>query len=354
MGVVECVCHAPGELLELQFAGSVRRPERREALLFLLYSIVEHGEDPTSEELSNHLFGPGRIAVTERLLALSNQLGLACGADGRWSLTPLGVGALRQRSILVPKNSVWHVRILDAGEIGTALVMLEEMPATRLQSAKDEHISINGGQLANDALAPWIGEAALPVNGGTEAIIEPDPEPTGVLLGRSPVEVKWYPIEGRIEFGQANWTSEAARCDVLELLDAVDSDMADLWDDEAGMLAINEERLEVENVFSRRLTFESSGVHVADVGLVDRIELSVPCGPVDKDDATNWVARRAVALSNQFQTAAVWDDTVRAAGDGLEMWGPEPPMKTDVAGRAKDAGDLPAYWNLVAPEDWQI
>ncbi len=350
----ECVCTAPARVWHVQFAGSVRRPEDREALLFVLYSIVEHGEDPTSAELSAHLFGPGREAAMRRLLALLSRMGLADESDGRWSLTPLGVDALRKRSILVAKESVWRARLLHAGAIAQTLVSVDEVPAERLRSAKHDRITPAEIEHAALALDPWVGETVEPAGGGAELIIDADPEPIGVVLGATPMTVTWRPIAGRVEFGTDGWWADAVTCPIEDVLAAVDPDLADSWDDESGQLRISEKDLEVDTLFSRRFTVTASDAEIDGVGRVDDLRISTACGPVDEKDAANWVARRAVCLADRLQTSEVWAETVRAACDGLEEWDPEPPAKADVAARARAAGNIPAYWNLVAAEDWGL
>lgn len=354
MSGAECVCRITGHLQALQFTATVRRHERREALLFMLYSIVEHGEDPTAAELSDHLFGVGRFAVTERLLGSVSRWGLAGESDGRWSLTTLGIDALRQRSILVPRDGVWHARLLDAGAVGTMLVTLEEVPASRLQAAKDETVSISTKQQASRALAPLIGLAALPADGGAEAIVEASPEPTGVLLSSTRVDVTWFPLVGQLEFGPKKWTTQATVCSVPELLGAASPELLGSWDPHTAALSVRAAEVDVDALFSRRLTIECANTRVDGVSPINHLELTLPCQPVDKADAGEWVARRTMALATQLQTDDVWKETLALATADLLEFDPDPPTKTLVAGRAKASGHLSPFWNLVAAADWRI
>ncbi len=354
MSDVDCVCRVSGRLRQVQFVATLRRPERREALLFLLYSIVEHAEEASAAELGLHLFGPGRTAATERLLAIARRWDLVYESGGQWSLTEVGTSALRQRSILVPKLGVWNAHFLDAGDIGSALITLEEVASARLQSAKDETISAHAKQQASHVMAPFIGAAMSPVAGGAEAIIEAEPEPTGILLSDLETDITWYPLSGRMQFGRENWTASARSCDLPELLHAVRPDLSNMWDKGAGALAVSADELLIDALFSRRLRIEGERVHVHALGTVQDMELSLPCQPLGDDDAARWVERRATVLATELQTPAVWEETLRTAASDLDEFEPIMPTRSTVATRAKLGGNLPEYWNLVAADDWRV
>lgn len=104
-------------------------------LLSLLTCVVEHGGDLSAEELSGHLFGPGRTAIARQLLCHLTSLGvLWTPRPGLWAISVAGVAALQRRAVPRKEHEARVMVVVENSALGRRLVSSERAPAVDLHA----------------------------------------------------------------------------------------------------------------------------------------------------------------------------------------------------------------------------
>lgn len=342
-----------------EFAGTVKRGSRRDALLVVLTSLVEHGGAATASELGEHLLGGGRVAMAERLLRSSAELGLVEGEDGMWWLTPAGVSAVADGHVLTPEFGVWRLVVAEDDLLDSTVVSLSRTSDPRLfEGTKSARLRRSTAEQFVAQVSELIGSKTTTLQDPTSPIEVVDVDSVAQVDGASGEHrLVWDPLAGRIAIDGSGKTIAFSGPTIAfgELASMVEPELR--WDAEAAVSRIPAESLDdqqiMDGLFSR-LVDES--VELTPYGHFERVQVTeVPVGPIDANDADEWCRRRMCVLASDYAIRGRWDSWTAQAVSGLC---PEPPRPSrgSIAERlaCDEAPSGRQYWFVQAAVDWDV
>ncbi len=342
----------------VDFYGEVGTRRTRGDHISILMCVVEHGGALSAKELSDHLLGGGREAIAMRLLHQLEASGDVRRLEGEeWTLTPDGIHSLQVGSTLQRVRSVWRLTFTEDDVFGGAIVRLELAPGggvfEGLKSARSGASLTPPDWMADLCGQPW---EALDMTSGDMRILTvesagPPTPPKATLVHRvDGVSGVHQLVEDGQEGVLLSWEEQPVA------LPEVFAQGWAAWDAEHGWLATPSRSLGDDEVLTGRASLRSpSPVELGGLGTFTQVEgVGVPVGPVDEDDAEDWLRRRVVTLLSGPAFKDEWEALVERARTGLGRGGAEPLGRADVAALL-DRGERPeAWWALTAPEDWGV
>ncbi|MCC5952056.1 MAG: hypothetical protein JJU45_08160 [Acidimicrobiia bacterium] len=348
----------------VEFAGTVARRSQRDQLLVVLISIVEHAGQVAAAELADHLFGRGRVAFAERILAMAAELGLVrCVDEDAWVLSEGGIEALRAGQVLVPQFGVWRVVIAEDVLLDGPMLTVDRVGDPRLW---DGIQSVGSSSLAPTDAPPSftdaLGSRRCLVLGGREEVYIAEPCVIGKVDSSfdSGLDLEWAPLEGSVRIAQDGKVQREVECARVDGISALPPDAVPggQWNEEAGCLEAPASCLTDEQLLEGAVVVDRKDVETVSFGLFEHMAARLPVRPTGTSDAEEWVRRRIEALVDDYASLGRWCTWVTEASTGLEnLPAGHMPTRCEIRAQLEDtslSSTRTKYWHLAAAEDWDV